>query len=104
MEFGEVCEVIPWDILALDCKQTLEDEHVCNPRVFKSHESWGDIAKGDGVKYIYVARNPLDAFVSFHKFMYVRRTRAALPRGGAAVLPLRVWQVASLSRTRVRIC
>ena len=71
MEFGEVCEVIPWDILALDCKQTLEDEQVCNPRVFKSHESYPDIAKGDGVKYIYVARNPLDAFVSFHKFMYV---------------------------------
>eukprot|EP00729_Bicosta_minor_P028388 gene28388-1037_t len=43
MDFGEVCEVVPWDILALDCKQNLEDEQVCNPRVFKSHESWGDI-------------------------------------------------------------
>lgn len=103
MEFGEVCEVIPWDILALDCKQTLEDEHVCNPRVFKSHESWGDIAKGDGVKYIYVARNPLDAFVSFHKFMYVRRTRAALPRG-ARQSGHSVCGWLPLSGTRGRIC
>lgn len=35
MDFGEVCEVVPWDILALDCKQNLEDEQVCNPRVRK---------------------------------------------------------------------
>ena len=30
-------------------------------------QSWGDIAKG--ARYIYVARDPLDAFVSFHKFL-----------------------------------
>ena len=99
MDFGEITEVVPWDILALDCKQDLDARQVASPRVFKSHEvrrshrraararppslrrgprrcahvhraraqAWGDIAKG--ARYIYVARDPLDAFVSFHKFL-----------------------------------
>lgn len=67
MDFGEISEVCPWDILALDCKQDLDAEHVANPRVFKSHEAWGDVAKGG--KYIYVARHPQDAFFSFFKFL-----------------------------------
>lgn len=67
MEFGEITEVCPWDILALDCKQDLDADHVASPRVWKSHEAWGHVAKGG--KYIYVARNPLDAFFSFYKFL-----------------------------------
>jgi aryl sulfotransferase len=66
-DFGEICEVIPWDILAQDCGQRLDAPQVARPRAFKSHEAWDDVAKG--AKYIYVARDPLDAFVSFHQFL-----------------------------------
>lgn len=67
MDFGEITEVCPWDILAHDCGQDLDADHVAHPRVWKSHESWKDIAKGG--RYIHVARNPLDAFFSFYKFL-----------------------------------
>ena len=67
MDFGEITEVCPWDILALDCGQDLNAEQVASPRIFKTHEGRGDVAKG--ARYIYVARDPADAFVSFHKFL-----------------------------------
>jgi hypothetical protein len=59
--------VVPWDTLALDCGQDLDAEHKHNPRVFKSHESYTDIAKG--ARYIYVARRPADSLLSFFKFL-----------------------------------
>jgi len=65
--FGEITEVVPWDILAGDCGQDLDAEQVASPRIFKSHESFKTVPKG--AKYIYVARNPSDAFVSFYKFL-----------------------------------
>lgn len=65
--FGEITEVVPWDVLAKDCGQDLNADHVASPRVFKSHEAVGTIAKG--AKYIYVARDPSDAFYSFYKFL-----------------------------------
>ena len=67
MEFGDINEVCPWEIMAHDCKQSLDADHVAEPRVFKSHEGWRDVAKGG--KYIYVARDPMDAFFSFFKFL-----------------------------------
>ena len=59
--------MVPWDIVAHDCKQDLDAPQVAAPRVFKSHEAWSDVAKGG--RYIYVARNPGDAFSSFFKFL-----------------------------------
>ena len=38
---------------------------VAAPRLFKSHETASDVPAG--ARYVYVARNPLDAFVSFHR-------------------------------------
>lgn len=76
MDFEEIAEVCPWDIMAFDCGQDLDAEHVGNPRVFKSHERAGDIAKGG--KYIHVCRDPTDAFISFHRFL---PAWAALPPG-----------------------
>jgi len=67
MDFDEITEVVPWDVLAKQCGQNLDEDQVCEPRLFKSHESWETIAKGG--KYVYVARNPLDAFVSFYRFL-----------------------------------
>lgn len=58
---------MPWDILAHDCGQDINAAQVASPRIFKSHEPYATIAKGG--RYIYVMRNPEDAFVSFHKFL-----------------------------------
>jgi len=65
--FEEISVVVPWDILAHDCGQDLEAEQIQNPRLFKSHERSGDVAKG--AKYIHVSRRPEDAFMSFYKFL-----------------------------------
>jgi aryl sulfotransferase len=67
MDFGEVTEVVPWDCIALDCGQNLNDAQQYAPRCYKSHESYEGIGKGG--KYIYVARDPRDAFVSFFNFL-----------------------------------
>eukprot|EP00941_MAST-03F_sp_MAST-3F-sp1_P001963 g1963.t1 len=70
MNFGELTEVVPWDILAKQCGQDLSAEQQWSPRVFKSHETWEFIPKnGDEAKYIYVSRHPLDAFRSFYHFL-----------------------------------
>ena len=66
-DFGEIGEVMPWDIIALDCGQNCNDEQVRSPRLFKSHEAFDTIAKGG--RYIYVSREPADALVSFYKFL-----------------------------------
>ena len=84
MDFGEICEVVPWDILAKDCGQDLDAEQVGGasgaPRLFKSHEPYSKIAKG--AKYIYVARNPMDALISFHRFL---PAYAGLPPGAISI-------------------
>ena len=65
--FGEITEVVPWDILALDCDQNLNDDQVCSPRLFKSHESRQHIAPG--ARYVCVVRDPVDVFWSFYNFL-----------------------------------
>jgi len=80
MNFEEIVQVCPWDILAFDCEQDLDADHVANPRVFKSHERAGCIAKGG--KYIHVCRDPEDAFVSFYRFL---PAWAAIPSGAISV-------------------
>lgn len=80
MDFGEITEVVPWDILAHDCGQDLDADQVGDPRVFKSHERAPDIAAGG--RYIHVCRRPEDAFVSFYRFL---PAWAALPPGALSV-------------------
>lgn len=65
--FNEITEVVPWDIVALDCGQDLDADQACKPRIFKSHEAWADIAKGG--RYVYICRHPADALVSFYNFL-----------------------------------
>lgn len=67
MAFGEITEVVPWDVLAHDCGQDLSAPQVAVPRAFKSHATWPSICKGG--RYLYVARDPVDAFYSFYKFL-----------------------------------
>ena len=65
MDFDDINEVAPWDTMAHFCGQDVNAPQAWAPRLFKSHETREHVAKGG--RYIYVARNPLDAFVSFHK-------------------------------------
>ena len=65
--FGEITEVVPWDILALDCGQDLDADQTCEPRIFKSHENAKDCARG--AKYVVVVRDPRDVFNSFYEFL-----------------------------------
>ena len=78
MRFGEITEVVPWDILAKDCDQNLDDEQFLrgseafaktplHPRLFKSHETAAAVARGG--KYVCVVREPLDVFFSFYEFL-----------------------------------
>ena len=77
MRFGEITEVVPWDILASDCGQDLDAAQCINspvlgkcslsPRLFKSHETVGNIAPGG--KYVCVVRDPADVFKSFFEFL-----------------------------------
>ena len=67
MNFGEITEKLPWDVLAHQCHQDLDAPQDILPRAFKSHETWATIPKGG--RYIYVARDPIDAFYSFYLFL-----------------------------------
>lgn len=80
MDFEEIAQVCPWDILAFDCSQDLDADHVASPRVFKSHEGANDIAKG--AKYVHVCRDPDDALVSFWRFL---PAWAAIPPGQISI-------------------
>ena len=72
MSFEEINIVIPclemaWDSGLKDLDNYDQGGH--HPRFFKTHSWYNDCPKGDGVRYIVVARNPLDAGLSFYHFL-----------------------------------
>ena len=67
MTFDEITFVVPWIEMAHDLGLDSNAEQVANPRCFKSHDTWEDIAKG--ARYIYVVRNPYDVAISMFNFM-----------------------------------
>jgi len=77
MNFDEITEVSPWDICAELAGWDLNAPQGFTPRMFKSHEPFEKVGKSKGTaredvgeaKYIYVMRDPADAFVSFWHFM-----------------------------------
>lgn len=83
--FGEITEVVPWDVVALDCGQDLDGAQAASPRLYKSHEAADAIAKGG--RYVYVARDPRDAFVSFYNFLpaYMHAGRLSVERFAVAI-------------------
>lgn len=67
MNFQEITFAVPWIEMAYDLNLDLSAEQAAQPRAFKSHDNWQDIAKG--CRYIYVMRNPFDTAVSMYNFM-----------------------------------
>eukprot|EP00924_Labyrinthula_sp_SR-Ha-C_P012606 snap_masked-scaffold_10-processed-gene-11.10-mRNA-1 protein AED:1.00 eAED:1.00 QI:0/-1/0/0/-1/1/1/0/310 len=67
INFEDLLMETPWDILAKVCEIDLDADHKYSPRVFKSHELYENVGKG--AKYIFVNRDPCDAFVSFYNHM-----------------------------------
>eukprot|EP00924_Labyrinthula_sp_SR-Ha-C_P003535 snap_masked-scaffold_53-processed-gene-0.20-mRNA-1 protein AED:0.20 eAED:0.25 QI:0/-1/0/1/-1/1/1/0/202 len=65
-DYKDILLETPWDIMAYDAQQNLDADQKYSPRVFKSHEIYQKIAKGG--KYIFVTRNPQDAFESYYHF------------------------------------
>ena len=63
----EITEVVPWLELAHDMGWDVNAPQVASPRAFKSHLRWDEIPKGG--RYIIVLRDPVDAFVSLHRFL-----------------------------------
>ncbi len=66
MDFGEICEVVPWLELAHDCGVNPLDQGGFEPRVFKTHLNWTRIPKG--ARYIFVVRDPVATLRSFYSF------------------------------------
>jgi hypothetical protein len=72
MSFEEINIVIPCLEMAYDSGlKNLDDDTQGGhrPRLFKTHSWYHDCPKGDGVRYIVVSRNPLDAGLSFYHFL-----------------------------------
>jgi len=67
MDFDEITQVVPWIELAHDLKLDIHAPQRARPHAFKSHLCWDEIPKGG--RYIIVLRDPLDAFVSFFRFL-----------------------------------
>ena len=56
MDFGEITEVCPWDILAHDCRQDLDADQVASPRVLSlvAHLRLGDsLALGEARAHLH---------------------------------------------------
>lgn len=66
-DFGEITEVVPWDIVAHDCGVDLDAEQRARPRLYKSHESATTVRRGG--RYVVVVREPCDVFNSFYEFL-----------------------------------
>lgn len=67
MAFAEITEVVPWIEMAGDLGIDLAASHDFEPRAFKSHQSYNEVAKG--CRYICVIRDPFDSAVSMFNFM-----------------------------------
>ncbi len=67
MDFDEITQVVPWIELAHDLKLDIHAPQKVRPHAFKSHLSWHEIPKGG--RYIIVLRDPVDAFLSFFRFL-----------------------------------
>lgn len=70
MSFDEINLVIPCLEMAYDYGYCdLDAPQRWNPRVYKTHAWYPHCPRGqEGVKYVYVVRNPIDAAISFYHF------------------------------------
>lgn len=66
MEFGEICEVVPWIEHAHYLGQDIES--MSHPRIFKTHFDYASVPKGR-CRYIYILRDGRDVAVSFYYFL-----------------------------------
>ena len=73
----KVFERVPLLERAFDIKGQQGVRTLPSPRFISSHLTYDVIPKGEGCKYIYIARNPKDVAVSYYEFM-----KAFGPSGG----------------------
>ncbi|XP_074609116.1 sulfotransferase 1C4-like [Acropora palmata] len=73
----KVFERVPLLEAEFDINVKLSVRTLPSPRLISSHLTYDVIPKGEGCKYIYIARNPKDVAVSYYEFM-----KAHGPSGG----------------------
>lgn len=70
LSFEELNLVVPCLEMGFDYGYTdLQAFQVATPRIFKTHLWWPHCPRAEGVRYIYVVRDPVDAAHSFYHFM-----------------------------------
>ena len=67
MDFDDISRVVPWIEVSYDLGIDIHAPQKWQPRAFKSHANWHNIAKGG--RYIVSIRNPKDVLVSSYRFM-----------------------------------
>lgn len=63
----DITKICPMYITSIPGYQ-IDGEQKSNPRIFKGHSNYESIPKVDGMKFVVVLRDPLDAIWSFVKF------------------------------------
>ena len=66
MNFGEICQVVPWIEACDELNQDMERPFDVLPRAYKTHFNYDRVPKG--ARYIYVVRDPKDVLPSFYHF------------------------------------
>ena len=64
-ETSNINEACPW----LEEETQAKVDDMKSPRIFKTHDKWEWVPKGEGVKYIYCYRNPKDVMCSYYNHM-----------------------------------
>ena len=67
MNFDDISRVVPWIEVSHELGIDINAPQKWQPRAFKSHANWHNIAKG--ARYIISIRNPKDALVSSYRFL-----------------------------------
>lgn len=71
VNFDEITEVVPWFEAWPSLGADLNDDHIANPRCFKSHQCLSQLShlEKDGAKYICTIRDPETTILSYFKFL-----------------------------------
>jgi len=67
-DYAPFFEIDPhWNMDTDELEQSIQERHLhLGRRVFNTHLRWDMLPKGNGAKYIYLIRSPLDVCVSFY--------------------------------------
>lgn len=86
MDFEDIYQVIPWDQLAWDLGQRLDEEQVAKPRIFKTHLPLSQINRH--AKYLCVVREPEPTLLSWYNFLLEKEVPPVVDCGSPSTFVL----------------